>query len=372
MELSNIILKKILFLMAPVSFLLLASCGSYEYSGYERDGIYGESNRVYQQQDQYTTQGGEIGYYQKLFSEEAALYGEVLSEGAIFTDVEGYSSSRDYDPSNANQSNYQGGNAPWGQDPDSYSINIYNTGFYGGMYNPFWGGGLWAYDPYWAFPPFYGYGQGFYGPGFWGVWGIGSRGFYGGHFGYGFGLGIHPFMYGGYGYYNPYNFRGYRFDNYRQNVAYNTGRRNSVSNFRNDRVENLRNATSLGNRGRSSSYSRSIQNLRSSNNEYGTSRRTYSGDYQTRSNTNNPYGTNRSRTINRSSQNQNSGTFNRSPNTNRNSGTVRSNAPTRSSGTVRSSAPARSSGTVRSSGNTGGSSGTRSSGGGGSSRGRGN
>ncbi|MFO7720317.1 MAG: hypothetical protein R6W85_07750, partial [Gillisia sp.] len=107
MELSNNILKKILFFMAPVSFLLLASCGSYEYSGYERDGIYGETNRVYQQQqqqNQYTTQDTELGYYQKLFSEEAALYGEVLSEGAIFTDVEGYSSNRDYDPSDANQS----------------------------------------------------------------------------------------------------------------------------------------------------------------------------------------------------------------------------------------------------------------------------
>ena len=30
--------------MAPVSFLMLASCGSYQYSGYENDGIYGNTN----------------------------------------------------------------------------------------------------------------------------------------------------------------------------------------------------------------------------------------------------------------------------------------------------------------------------------------
>lgn len=356
MKLSKIILKKILFFIAPVSFLLLASCGSYEYSGYESDGIYGETNRVYQEQEQYATQDSNSSYYKNLFSEEAALYGEVLSEGAIFTDVEGYTSTGDYDPANADQSNYQGGNAPWGEDPDQYTINFYNSGFYGGFYNPYWGGGIYAFDPYWG-PGFYG--PGFYGPGYWGPWGIGSRGFYGNHFGFGFGFAVHPFIYGGYGYYNPYNFHGYRYDNFRNNTAYNTGRRNSVSNFRNSRVESLRNATSLGDRGRSSSYSRSIRNLRNSNDDYGTSRRTYSREYQTRSNTDGRYSTNRS--VNRSSQNRSSGTYSRSSNTNRSSGTVRRSAPTRSSGTVRSS-----SNTSRSSGTT------RSSSGGSSSRGRGN
>ena len=359
MELSNTYFKKILFFMAPVSFLLLASCGSYEYSGYESDGIYGETNRVPQEQEQYATQDSNSSYYKNLFSEEAALYGEVLAEGAIFTDVEGYSSTGDYDPSNAEQSNYQGGNAPWGEDPDRYTINIYNSGFYNGFYNPYWGGGIYAFDPYWG--PAY-YGPGFYGPGYWGPWGIGSRGFFPHRYGYGFGFGfaVHPFIYGGYGYYNAYNFHGYRYPHYRNNVAYNTGRRNSVSNFRDTRLNNLRNATSLGDRGRSSSYSRSIRNLRNSNDDYGISRRTYSREYQTRSNTNSRYSTNRS--VNRSTQNRSSGTYSRSSSTNRSSGTVRRSAPTRSSGT-----------TTRSSGSTSRSSGTtRSSSGGSSSRGRGN
>lgn len=359
MELSNTYLKKIIFFMAPVSFLLLASCGSYEYSGYESDGIYGETNRVPQEQEQYATQDSNSSYYKNLFSEEAALYGEVLAEGAIFTDVEGYSSTGDYDPSNAEQSNYQGGNAPWGEDPDQYTINFYNSGFYGGLYNPYWGGGIYAFDPYWG--PAY-FGPGFYGPGYWGPWGIGSRGFFPHRYGYGFGFGfgVHPFIYGGYGYYNAYNFHGYSYPHYRNNIAYNTGRRNSVSNFRDTRIDNLRNATSLGNRGRSSSYSRSIRNLRNSNDDYGISRRTYSRQYQTRSNTDNRYSTNRS--INRSSQNRGSRTYSRSSNSNRSSGTVRRSAPTRSSGT-----------TTRSSGSRSSSSGTtRSSSGGSSSRGRGN
>ena len=225
MELSNIILKKILFFMAPVSFLLLASCGSYEYSGYERDGIYGETNRTYQEQDQYATQDSNSGYYKNLFSEEAALYGEVLTEGAIFTDVEGYTSTGDYDPSNATQSNYQGGNAPWGEDPDQYTINFYNSGFQGGLYNPFWGGGIYAFDPYWG-PGFYG--PGFYGPGYWGPWGIGSRGFFGNHVGFGFGFRVHPFIYGGFVIQKSSTLFVNRYNKVRNNVCHIHGRTNHV------------------------------------------------------------------------------------------------------------------------------------------------
>lgn len=352
--------------MAAMSTFLLTSCGSYQYAGTSNDGIYGDTEQVQvvvPTEVEYGTREENGDYYKRMFEEEAALYGEVLAENAVFTDVDSYSSTGNYDYDNEN-SNYQGGNAPWGNDPDSYSINIYNDRFFG-SYNPFW--------DYWG-PAYYGAGfwPGHYAMGFWGSpWGRYGTGFgfgYGNAFGFGFG--VHPFIYGGFGYHNPYNFYGNRYNNYRNNVAYNTGRRNSVSNFRNNRVENLRNATSLGDRGRSSSYSRSIRNLRNSNDDYGISRRTYSRDYQTRSNTNSPYSTNRSGTINRS--NRGSDAYSRSSNNTRNSGTVRrSSSPTRSSGTVRSSSSTRSSGTVRSSGSTSRSSGTRSSGGS-SSRGRGN
>lgn len=334
MKLYTSISKKILFFMAPVSLFLLASCGSYHYSGYENDGVYGDSSRNYEDQNQIESQESNRSYYKNLFEEEAALYGDVLEEGAVFTDVENYSSSNgDYDTNM--ESNYQGGNPTWGSNPDSYTINIYNDGFYGGFYNPYWGGGLYAYDPFW--------GPGYYGPGYYGnPYGYGYGGYYGGY-GYGYGIAVHPFIYGAGGWYNPYNFYGNRYTYYNNNhVAYNSGRRNATSSYRSNRTSDLRNATALDNRGRSSSYSRSIRNIRNSNDNYGLSRRSSDNTYNTaRTRTNNTYSrSNRGSSVYRSSRSSNgSSTRSSSPSTTRSSsGTVRSNSgSTRSSGTVRSS-----------------------------------
>lgn len=329
MELNISISKKTFFFIASVSLLFLASCGSYQYSGSDRDGIYGNSNRDYSEQEQYAVQDGGGNYYKKLFSEESALYSELLAEDAIFTDVESYSSTGgDY---NGQQSNYQGGNAPWGQDPDSYSINIYNQGFYGGFYNPYWDGGFYGYNPYW--------GPGYYGPRHWGSsWSIGFGGYYPyyGH-SYGYGFAVHPYFYGGGGWYNPYNYHSYKNYNFRQNVAHNTGRRNASTSYRTERSSNLRNATNLDSRSRNSSYSRSIRNLRDSDDQYGLTRRSATRDNSSsRVNSNNQYRSNRQQTTTRSTQNTNTQT--------RQTTTNRSNTgAARSSGTVRSSSEGRTS-----------------------------
>ena len=350
MKLFNITSKSFLFILAPASLFLLASCGSYQYSGNE-DGIYGEANRGYERQNQNATQDNNSGYYKNLFAEEAALYGEVLSESTIFTDVDSYSSTGNYQPGDE-QTNYLGGQAPWGNDPDSYTINIYNNGLYGGFYNPYWGGGLYGFDPFWG-PGFYGpgwYRPGFYGPGFYGPywrsgWSIGIG--FGGFYGYGMGYGG---FYGNPFWYNPYNHYTHRYNQFRQNVAYNTGRRDAASSYMNSRNNSaVRNATVLDSRNRTSSYSRSIRNLRSSNDNYGLTRRSVDRTYDPRRNT--EYNTNR--TINTRRTND---TYSRSQMPTRNTGTVRSTNTNRSSGTVRSS-----------SGNTG-----RSSGGTTTNRGRGN
>lgn len=360
--------KKYLLFIAPVFLLMLGSCSSYQYSGYENDGIYGNTNRSYSEPNQTRPQASNTddNYYSSIFAEESALYGEILAEGAIFTDVDSYSSTGNYeDPYLDNQSNYQG-NAPWGNDPDQYTVNIYNHGFGGGFWNPYWGGGIFAFDPF--FDPFFGpaWGPGVWGPGYWGPgrmfgprwgghWGMGMAGF--GFGGYGFGFG-HPFFYGG-GLWQQNNFYGNYYN--RNNVAYNTGRRGANSSY--NRAESLRNATSLDGR-RNSTYSRSIRNVRSSNGTYGTTRQRIGSDSRVRSNV--PYSTrNRTNTINRSNQRQSSGVY------------QRSSAPTRSNntGTMRSSSPSRSSGTMRSSGSSGRSSGggaVRSSGGGGGRSSRGN
>ena len=345
----NILPAKFIYLLAPVSFLLLASCGSYEYSGYETDGIYGDANRGYERQDQNVNQeDNKKDYYKSLFAEEAALYGDVLAEGAIFTDVDSYSSTGDFEAGDQVNVNYHGGNAPWGNDPDTYSINIINTGPYAfGMY-PYWGG-LYAYDPffgpgYWGpgyyRPGFYHYGFAYHNPAFWpNPYGIG----YGG-WNYGYGFAVHPFIYGAGGWYNPYNFyRPRYFNDYnRNNIAYSAGRRNTTSSYGNSNATNLRNATNLNSRGRSSSYSRSIRNLRNSNDDYGITRRTVSREYNpARVNSNSPYRSSNSRSYERSTRSR--GTYSQPTTTRRASSTVRSSTSTRSSGSTRSSSGGRSS-----------------------------
>ncbi|MFZ0489199.1 MAG: hypothetical protein WAM00_03070, partial [Salegentibacter sp.] len=130
-----------LLLLAPVLLLLLASCGSYQYSGYTNDGIYGDSEQPEPEyeQSQYANQNNReaeedqdrssSSYYKNLFAEESAMYEDMAN--SIFTDVESYSSNdrqeeQDY---SENPLAYSEGYAPWGQDPDSYTINIYNNGF---------------------------------------------------------------------------------------------------------------------------------------------------------------------------------------------------------------------------------------------------
>lgn len=345
MKLYYFLKNKISLLAVPAVFFALASCSSYQYSGYEADGIYGESRPgiLEQQEPDKTTEvrpNNNNSYYKNLFAQQSEMVGEAL-ESEIFTDVEDYTSNDGYE----NYSDaggdiaYVGGNAPWGDDPDSYTINIYNNGFYGGFYSP-WRYG-WAfgspyyyggwYDPYWP-----GYWGGFYGPYGYGPYAYGyGRSYW--HIGFGFGYG-----YGYRGYY-PYRHHYYPFyNNYRDHYAYNTSRRNSRTSY--DDMNTRRN-----------SYSRNIREIRNSrSSDYGTSRvrRSVSNDdnnqmytRSTRRSQSPVYGRSRdgSPTYQRSSQSNNR--------------TYRSSAPTSRSSSTRSGTVRSSSSSSRSSGST-----TRSSG----------
>lgn len=264
MKLCYFLRNKLGLLAIPAAFLALASCSSYQYSGYEADGIYGESRPgIFEQENPQTTEvrpNNNSSYYKNLFGQQSQMVGEVL-ESEIFTDVESYTSNDGYENYSevGGDVAYVGGNAPWGEDPDTYTINIINNGF-GGFYSPWrfgygygygWGFGNpyfggW-YDPFWD--PFYPN----WGP--WGPWGNRwGRGWaYNGGFGYGFGWGWNnPY----YGYWNnPYR----PYANQRD-VAYSRSARNSRSTYRN--AESRRN-----------SYSERIREIRSSrDSNYGTSR----------------------------------------------------------------------------------------------------
>ncbi|MUP46753.1 hypothetical protein E0K83_13490 [Gramella sp. BOM4] len=338
---------KLSLLLVPVAFFALVSCGSYQYSGYEADGIYGESRPgIWEQQEpEEVKPGANSSYYKTLFAQQSQMIGDALEED-IFTDVESYSSNDGYEDYNEEGGDivYVGGNAPWGNDPDTYTVNFYNTGFYspwamgwgygypyGGWYNPWWD--PW-FDPFWP------------GGGFWG----GPYAYGGWNVGFGFGIGW-GWGYGGYyrpwgwgGYYGNYYYNNYY--NYYDNVAYNNGRRNARA-YSTSGVD--RRSTSA----RASSYSRSIREIRNTRSaDYGTSRVRNSvsrnDNAQIYSRTNRRTESGRSYEYNRNS--------NRSPVYQRSSSGSRTNsysAPARrsSSSTTRSSgSSSRSSGASRSSG----------------------
>lgn len=209
------------------ALFLLASCSSYQYTGYENDGIYSSSStgEAYTADD-YEESYEDALYYQNLFGEKAAEFEAVPQEGAIFTDVESYSSGQ-YDENmfGAEGLEYEPGRAAWGSDPDVIAVNVYNNyspfyspyGFgygypyYAGFYDPFYGPG---YYPYRYYNPYYGYGYP-YAYNSW-RWNIGL----------GFGWGHY------YGHrYSPYYPYGYKYyPNYRRsNVAYSNSRRDGYS-----------------------------------------------------------------------------------------------------------------------------------------------
>ncbi len=347
MKLYKFISNSVYFFIAAVSSLLLTSCGSYQYAGKTTDGIYGDNESVVSNEEiEYGSREENTGYYKKLFEEEAALYGDVLAEDAVFTDVDSYSSTGNYDYENAENYNYQGGNAPWGNSPDRYTINIYNDGFYGGFYDPFWISGFngYAFDPFWN-PGFYG--PGFYGPGFYGspYYGRGFYGNYGYGYGYGFGFGFNNF-YGGPGWYNPYYHPYNRQHHFRQNVAYNAGRRGESSYYSN-RTNAIRNAADLDNRGRSSTYSRSIRNLRNSNDESGISRRS-SRSYDTGVNADGRYSRGRSTSNGVSTPTRSRSVYSTNRTSRSQSPTARSSSSSNRSTTTRSTSSGRSSGSTTS------------------------
>lgn len=359
------------FMTAFGALLLLASCSSYQYAGYDNDGIYSssENDEAYTAND-YEESYEEALYYKKLFSEKADEFANVPQEGAIFTDVENYSSTGAYDENMFLEEglDYQTGNAAWGSNPDRISIyihqdpfrspiySLYMHPFYTGFYDPFFMPGHgYAYSPY-GFGYGFGYGYG-YRPWF-NRWGYGyNRIGWGGYGRYGYGYGYNQYPY----YYGPNRYYG---RNYRE-VAYSNSRRDNY--MSNDRLIRSNNNQARANRIERYSNTR---NLRAARGDY--SDRTYSTRSTRVRSSANRSTTRRSSAYNRSSNRE--GTYNRSNNTRqvrsvRNTRSYNENTRVRStrssSNNNRTYRSSTSSSRSRSSGNTGSSTSR-------SSRGRGN
>ena len=357
--------NRLKLLILPAIILSLGACSSYQYSGYETDGIYGESRPgIWEQAENEQTQvkpNNENNYYKNMFAQQSEMVGELL-ESDVFTDVDSYSSNDGYDNYSevGGDVAYVGGNAPWGNDPDTYTVNIINHGpGYGfGFGRPLgWGFGvvnpyLTFYDPFydpffnpyvqrgfgrWAFGGPWGYG------GFGNSWGYGGFG-YGWSYGYNFGFGNPWFnngFYNRYGYNDPYS-----------NVAYNRGRRNtndyrSSNNRRSGYSESIRSIRNAqADAARSRSRARGTSDGYDRNNVYSrTSRRTERSGYYDTSNTRTSSPVYRST---RSSSSRSTQTTSPSRRSSSNSRSVRSSSSsTRSSGSSSRSSSSGSSRTSR-------------------------
>ena len=203
---------------------VLASCGSYQYAGYEEDAIYDSSTQPVQYVEvapqTANSQPTNSGYYSDYFKDKSQQYGTVNDDNVIFTDIDSYEGN--YAVEN-DTLQYNEGYGGWGQEyTEPATVNVYNVGGYSGFgwYSPFyasWGWGFgWGWNSGWGYPG-YGYGWGWGYPGYGYGWGWNVGGFYPG------------------GYYNPYWNCNYYYSPYyngyygRQAVAYNASRRGATT-----------------------------------------------------------------------------------------------------------------------------------------------
>ncbi len=236
MQFISYLKSKLPFYVALSFTFILASCGSYQYVGYDNDGIYGSEDVVYEQQSyNETPAGNNNNYYKNYFAEKSRQFENVSEDGAVFTDIDSYEG----DYNEVEDTTYVSGYSGWGQDNGNVTVNVYSNYGYSNWYRPYawnwyrpyYGFSYYGYDPYW-YSPFYGY--------------YGYSGYY-----------------GGFSYYSPYWYGHHRNHNYynsyygSRNIAYNAGRRGSLANSTYRTSNYSADRTSSLNRRSSSTLSRS-------------------------------------------------------------------------------------------------------------------
>jgi hypothetical protein len=214
------------------TLLILSSCATQNQKYNNADGIYDSEDEIISSNP--SQEIDKTNYYQQYFKSKAGTYEGLPEEGAIFTDIEAYSTTDTLDEDGyiVTEENYQEeGYGEWGSNSENITVNVYNGGGYGigGYGYGGYGYGGWGFNFGWMYPSFWGPNYG---------WG---RPYYGGFY--------CPPYYGGY--YNPYHHNGYGYGN---NIAYNRGRRNT--NYTAG-VSNYRNRSNSRYRGRNS-YSRAV------------------------------------------------------------------------------------------------------------------
>ena len=328
MQFKTTITQKLPFFVALALATVLTSCGSFQYAGYDNDGIYGANeNENDPEQTVVTTETNDSNYYKNYFAENSAEVDAIKEESEVFTDIDSYEGNYiEQATDTLEQRPAYGG---WGQNSNTVTINYIDNGWMG--WNDPWIGSYgwsnWGWRNRWN----NGWGWNRWGNG-WNNWGWNSGWGYG--YGYGWNAGWCPPGYNNWGWNNGYYGRtnSLAYQNTRRgSILYNNNlnRRGSSALSRRDySTSRLSNGTTRQTRSsavrNSSSNTRSLGNSRTSRTSRINTRTTRPSTRTTRPTTTRPS----TRTSSPSRTTRSSGS------TTRSSGSTRA---TRSSGSSRSS-----------------------------------
>ena len=92
MQFKTITKQKLPFFVAIGLMAVLTSCGSFQYAGYDNDGIYAtdDYDDTYVEQPVATTSTEDSNYYKNYFAENSAQLDAATEESEIFTDIDSY------------------------------------------------------------------------------------------------------------------------------------------------------------------------------------------------------------------------------------------------------------------------------------------
>jgi len=195
---TTVIKKSQRFFTGILLALFINACGSYQQASYyDNDGIYGDSSRVERQQapqaNPSENTNKDTNTYSDYFGQKASEYGSI-ADGAIFTDVDSYTSSahanndQQYATNYYNENNTYDGYGGWGDNGGNVQVVFQNNGFGGRQFmNPWgWNAGFNNWNNPWGWNAGFGWnnfnnGWGSFGLGFnnWGWGGFGNL-WYGG------------------------------------------------------------------------------------------------------------------------------------------------------------------------------------------------
>jgi hypothetical protein len=140
---SSILPKFSIYSLSGFLAVFMASCGSYQNTSYDNDGIYGASGK-----QQQTTASSGNGYKEYF----GALQNDNQQPDQIFTDVESYNSNYVENNENNTDQNYSSGYSSWGSNPDNVTVNVYGNNW---GYNNFWYSNYWGWNLGWGWNSWY-------------------------------------------------------------------------------------------------------------------------------------------------------------------------------------------------------------------------